>query len=450
MNGLPIPSSRDRRQAVAAATMWGLLFAVEVLALSVLAVVLLPAGWMKAAAVLALVAGSGFVLARIVLAPLWTHHLLTPDALIVRYGRDRLVIPHSRIVSVEPAHERLPGGYQPGFSADARRSRIVAALAPSGQVLIELDPPLEPIGARVPFPVREILINADDPAPLLALAPGPEGAAPDEPDPLGNASFPPPGLRAASGEADEGIACLGVSKRYGDRLAINALTLHVAPGEIYGLLGPNGAGKSTTIAMLTGIMRPDAGVIRLAGHDLHRSGLEARRRLGHVPDRPILYETLTGREFLTYIAHLRAIPHETAAAAIDGLIAALGIGAYADALCRTFSFGTRSKVALAAALLHDPRILVLDEPFNGLDPQSCHDVRRMLIDRANAGVAILLSTHDLAIAEALCDRIGILANGTLVAEGDLDALTDGGTVSLDDRFRTLTRSASARVPAGAR
>jgi ABC-type multidrug transport system ATPase subunit len=177
--------------------------------------------------------------------------------------------------------------------------------------------------------------------------------------------------------------------------------------------------------------------------------MQARRALGYVPDRPILYDTLTGREFLSYVAQLHAIPGDTAAATIDRLIAALDFGPHADAYCRTYSFGTRSKIALAAALLHDPPVLVLDEPFNGLDPLSAHDVRAMLAERANAGTTILLSTHDLAIAETLCDRIGILANGRLVAEGNLDTLTEGGTIPLDVRFRTLTRAARA-VPAGAR
>lgn len=450
MDGLPIPYSRDRRQAVAAATMWGLLFAVEVLALSVLAIALLPAVWMKAAAVLALLASSGYVLARIVLAPLWTHHLLTPEALVIHYGRNRLTIPRTRIVSVEPAHERLPAGYQAGFSADARNERLVAALSPASQLLIGLDPPLDAIGAKIPFPIREVLINADDPAPLLALVTGAGEAPSPTPAPDPDVPRTPIRTRPAVGVLGEGIACLAVSKRYGDRLAIDTLTLHVEPGEIYGLLGPNGAGKSTAIAMLTGIVRPDAGIIRLAGHDLQHQGLDARRMLGYVPDRPILYDTLTGREFLTYIAHLHALPRDTAPATIDSTIAALGLGSHADALCRTYSFGTRSKVALAAALLHQPRILVLDEPFNGLDPESSHDVRRMLAERANAGVAILLSTHDLAIAESLCDRIGILANGRLVAEGDLATLTEGGTIPLEARFRALTRSTPPGLPAGAR
>jgi ABC-2 type transport system ATP-binding protein len=265
-------------------------------------------------------------------------------------------------------------------------------------------------------------------------------------------SAQPPGRTAhhVRQHTGEGITCTDVSKRYGDRFAVESLTLRVAQGEIYGLLGPNGAGKSTVIAMLAGITAPDRGNVRLAGHDLLGQGLEARRVLGYMPDRPILYDTLTGREFLSYIAQLHALSRKSAHETIDHLIDVLDFGNHANSLCRTYSFGTRSKVALAAALLHDPQVLVLDEPFNGLDPQSSYDVRSLLVERANAGAAILLSTHDLTIAELLCDRIGILARGRLVAEGDLDRLTDFGATPLDVRFRTLVHSGGPHIPAGAR
>ncbi|MGN6030908.1 MAG: ABC transporter ATP-binding protein [Thermomicrobiales bacterium] len=449
MTDLPITYTRDRSRLRAAALMWGTLFGVEVFAFSVLAVVLLPAMWMKLATVFILIAGSGAVLARFVLAPLWTYHLLTPDMLIIRYGRDALTIPRSRISAVEPAHERLPNGYQASFSTSASQRRLIAALSTANQLLIRIDPPLD---AGLGFPIEEVLINTDEPAMLLGLGSAAVDAEVPAADPVSLRPLLPPRIRVPSTpdpDSCAGIACIGVTKRYGDRLAVDDLTFQVAPGEIYGLLGPNGAGKSTTIAVLTGIALPDRGAVRLAGHDLRLHGLQARRALGYVPDRPILYDTLTGREFLSYVAQLHAIPRDTAAPTIANLIAALDFGPYADARCRTYSFGTRSKVALAAALLHDLPVLVLDEPFNGLDPLSAHDVRAMLVERANAGAAILLSTHDLAIAETLCDRIGILANGRLVAEGNLDTLTEGGTIPLDARFRTLTRAARA-VPAGAR
>lgn len=447
MTGIPITYSSDRKQAREAGLTWGLLLAVESFAFSILAVALIPSLWLKIAAITTLAGGSGLVLARIVLAPLWTHHLLMPDALIVRYGRDMLTIPRSQISSIESVSERLPSGYQSGFSTDIANRRIVAALSTSHQLLIRLDPPLETTIASASFLAHDVLINADHPDLLLGFVESDDRPDIAVPDMLLNRPNQPTRLRASRQHSGDGITCVEVTKRFGSHLAVNSLTLSVAPGEIYGLLGPNGAGKSTAIAMLAGIAAPDSGIVRLAGYDLRHEGLEARRTLGYVPDRPILYDTLTGHEFLSYIAQLHALPHPTDT--IGRLIEDLDFEDHAGKLCRTYSFGTRSKVAVAAALLHDPQVLVLDEPFNGLDPQSSHVVRNMLEVRANAGAAILLSTHDLAIAEALCDRIGFLVDGRLVMEGDLSFLTENGTVPLEARFRSLTHPVKQHVYLGA-
>lgn len=444
---ISIPYTEDRHLAHAAGLTWGLVFGLESFAIGTLALIFMPTIWLKLAAIVLLVGGSSFVLVRIVLAPLWTAHSLTHEALIVRYGHDTLSVPRQQIATIVPVHERLPQGYQAGFSTDPRHERLVAALSPKNQFLIALDSPLETIVSGKPFTAREILINADRPELILGIISTVDATDPTM-TPVTAPTFartqqppvPRPSTRVKHRQhlPGEGVVCIGIAKRYGNHQAVHALSFHVAPGEIVGLLGPNGAGKSTTIAMLTGILAPDSGTIRLAGHDLTYQGMDARRALGYVPDRPILYDTLTGREFLSYIAQLRALPHAIADASITHLIAALGLAPHADRLCRTYSFGTRSKITLAAALMHDPAVLILDEPFNGLDPQSAADVRAMLNQRAEAGAAILLSTHDLAIAESFCDRILVMAQGALVAEGDPQTLTQHGEVSLEERFRDLT------------
>ncbi|MFM8283177.1 MAG: ABC transporter ATP-binding protein [Planctomycetaceae bacterium] len=209
------------------------------------------------------------------------------------------------------------------------------------------------------------------------------------------------------------IAFDAVHRSYGRKPAVTDLTLEIPPGELFALLGPNGAGKTTTIRMLVGLLAPSAGVVRVCGHDVVRDARAAHLRLGYVPDEPTLYEKLTGREFLWFIADMFGMPRSAAAPAIDAGIDQFELGAFVDDLAESYSLGMRQRLVFAAALVHDPAVLVLDEPMVGLDPRSMRIVKDMLRDRTRRGMTVFMSTHLLALAEELADRIGIMIRGRL-------------------------------------
>jgi ABC-2 type transport system ATP-binding protein len=349
----------------------------------------------------------------VLLRPFWTRHRLTPSTLELRYGANRLDVPREAIVAARPVAERL-AHQRLRIDHDPRRERLIACFSEAGQILLELDEPRE-LGGRLRYrgPVRQVLINVDRPDDLLAALDVSRPAPPAEAPALAlpRAAPRPPG---AGGTA---IAARGLTRRYGSKLAVDHLDLQVAHGEIYGFLGPNGAGKTTTIKMLVGLLEPHAGTVALDGHDVWADSLAAKAAFGYVPDRAHLYEQLTGREFLEFIAQMRALPRAGAEARIEELLALLQLEPAADALCGTYSFGMKRKLALAAALLHRPRVLILDEPFNGLDPRSSRRLKDLLVQLADEGCGLLMSTHDLATAEAVCHRLGVLHHGRLVAEG---------------------------------
>jgi ABC-2 type transport system ATP-binding protein len=214
----------------------------------------------------------------------------------------------------------------------------------------------------------------------------------------------------------------GLTRRYGKLTAVDGLDLEVRPGELLGFLGPNGAGKTTTLRCASGLLRPHAGAIFIAGHPLDREPLLARAALGFVPDRPFLYPRLTGREFLELIAALYDVPARVARERGDQLLGRLEMGEAGDALIETYSLGMRQKIALAAALLHDPPLLLLDEPLIGLDPQGARTLKDLLRERVSAGCGVLVSTHLLEVAERLCDRVAIVHHGRLRASGTLAEL----------------------------
>jgi ABC-2 type transport system ATP-binding protein len=207
-------------------------------------------------------------------------------------------------------------------------------------------------------------------------------------------------------------------------MAVDQLNLAITPGEIYGFLGPNGAGKSTTIRMLVGLLKPSAGRATIVGHDVWAEPLAAKRALGYVPDRAVLYERLSGREFLHFLAQMCGIPLAQAQGRIEELLDLLELRAHAERLCGAYSFGMQRKLALAGALLHRPLVLILDEPLNGLDPLSARRLRDVFAELVAQGTTILLSTHDLATAETVCHRVGVLQAGRLVAEGRPHDLRD--------------------------
>ncbi|MCB0217134.1 MAG: ABC transporter ATP-binding protein [Chloroflexi bacterium] len=240
------------------------------------------------------------------------------------------------------------------------------------------------------------------------------------------------------------IEAEGLTRRYDDFVAVDRLDLRVARGEIFGFLGPNGAGKTTTIRMLTGLLRPTDGRVRIDGIDLAESPLEARARMAYLPDTPYLYEKLTAREFIHFVAGLYRVPPERAERRAAELLGVLGLEERADDLIEGFSHGMRQKTVLAAALVHDPKVMFLDEPTVGLDPRSARLMRDIFRQLSARGTTVFLSTHILEIAERMCDRIGIINEGRLIELGTVEELharaRSGG--SLEDIFLELTGGAA--------
>jgi ABC-2 type transport system ATP-binding protein len=214
----------------------------------------------------------------------------------------------------------------------------------------------------------------------------------------------------------------GVTKKFGSFTAVNDISLEVRPGEFYGFLGPNGAGKTTTIKMMTGLFAPTRGRVTIGGHDIERQPLEAKRATGYIPDQPFLYDKLTGREFLFFSGGLYRIPKETLRDTIDELVGHFGLDAWIDKRTEDYSQGMRQRVTIAAALLHNPPVIIIDEPMVGLDPQSAVVIKQTLKQKTREGTTIFMSTHSLPIVEELCDRVGIIKAGRLIFEDTMAAL----------------------------
>ncbi len=218
------------------------------------------------------------------------------------------------------------------------------------------------------------------------------------------------------------IRFVGLRKQYGPLVAVDDLTLEIPTGGVFGFLGRNGAGKTTTIRMLVGLLEPTSGTVLLGGHDIRRAPERAKALAGYLPDHPFLYDKLTGDEFLRFAGGLRGLARPECTQRSTELLAYFGLAREGGELIETFSHGMKQRLALAAALIHRPRILVLDEPMVGLDPQGARELRRLLATLAADGVTIFLSTHSLAVAEELATRIGIIDRGRLVALGTLAEL----------------------------
>lgn len=237
----------------------------------------------------------------------------------------------------------------------------------------------------------------------------------------------------------------GLCKAY-DRPAVDQLTLNIRRGELYALLGPNGAGKTTTLKMVTGLLQPDAGEITVSGIDARRRPIDAKRVMAWLPDEPLIYDKLTPREYLEFVAGLWGIPATAAEGRGEGLLAILGLSAQSNDRCQGLSKGMRQKVALAGALIHEPDLIILDEPLTGLDAGSARQVKAVLREHVARGVTIVMTTHILDVAERMADRIGVIAKGRLVAEGTMDELRakDGQQgASLEDIFLELVGGQSA-------
>jgi len=235
----------------------------------------------------------------------------------------------------------------------------------------------------------------------------------------------------------------GLTKRFGEVTALLGLSLRVRKGCLFGFLGPNGAGKTTTLRLLTGLLRPTAGSARVLGWDVVRHPLEVKRRIGVVFDEPALYEYLTPREFLAFVGEAYGLPRREIERRTTRLLEFLTLADKADALCRELSHGMRHKLELAAALLPDPEVLFLDEPLTGVDPIDARAIKETLRAFVRRGGTVFLSSHVLDVVERLCDEVGILHRGRLLAQGDLEALRErarsGGreAETLEDVFLQL-------------
>jgi len=236
------------------------------------------------------------------------------------------------------------------------------------------------------------------------------------------------------------IEISGVEKSYGSFQALCGVDLRVMPGEIYGLLGPNGAGKSTLIKIMNGLLEPSSGSVRIMGYDVATNPMEAKSAIGYVPEATLLYESLSPRDFFEFVASVRKVDPAKANERVGKLAEALGLSQYYDSPIATLSMGTKQKVAIVAALLHEPPLLLLDESMNGLDVKSNRILKDLIsihVEKNNG--AVLFSTHIMEVAEHICTRIGIIYGGRVVAEGSLDELRSktGAEVGSRDKAETL-------------
>jgi len=240
------------------------------------------------------------------------------------------------------------------------------------------------------------------------------------------------------------LALQGLTKVF-DRPAVDALDLTIRAGEFYALLGPNGAGKTTTLRMVVGLLKPDAGSVSVLGIDALTDPVAAKRLMAWVSDEPMIYDKLTPLEYLEFVAGLWGIDAAAAEVTARELIDWLGLEPHADERCEGFSRGMRQKVALAGALVHDPRLIILDEPLTGLDAGTARQVKDVLQARVAAGDTVIMTTHILEVAERMAERIGVLSEGRLIAEGTLAELSlrAGRGGSLEDVFLTLVAGTAA-------
>ena len=240
-----------------------------------------------------------------------------------------------------------------------------------------------------------------------------------------------------------------VSRAYGEKLAVDRLNLRIAAGEVYALLGHNGAGKTTAIKMLVGLLRPSSGSIRVGGYDLVHRTRQAVSIIGYVPDHPYLYDKLTGREVLLFVAKMYGMDAAQAARHADREIERFELGEFADELTESYSHGMKQRTVFASALLHSPRVLVLDEPMVGLDPHSMRLVKDLLQAEAAAGMSILMSTHTLTAAEEIAHRVGIMDHGRMVYDGSIAQLREEMSAdgqSLETMYLTLTEAKTNGPP----
>src|ERR687889_1640022 len=243
------------------------------------------------------------------------------------------------------------------------------------------------------------------------------------------------------------IELVGLTKRYGRFTAVDAIDLTVPRGELFGFLGPNGAGKTTTLRMIAGILRPTSGEITVAGVDLLKDPIGAKQRLGFIPDRPFIYEKLTGSEFLRFVAGLYEQEGPEVEHRARELLALFDLEDWRDELVESYSHGMRQKLIISSAFVHRPEVIVVDEPMVGLDPKAAKILKDLFREYTRRGPTIMMSTHTLEVAERLCDRIAIIQAGKIRACGTMDEVrrrASSGTEGLEPNFRRLTGENAAR------
>lgn len=233
------------------------------------------------------------------------------------------------------------------------------------------------------------------------------------------------------------IRTIDLTKKYGTLTAVNNLNLDIAPGELFAFLGPNGAGKTTTIKLLTGLLKPTSGQVFIGGYDIQKNPVEARKLISYVPDLPFVYDKLQPMEFMMFVGQLYGMDRADVQRKADELFDTFSLNSTRSQLIENLSHGTRQRVVIAAALLHDPKVIIIDEPMVGLDPRSARAVKDALKARSRAGTTVFLSTHILHVAEELADRIGILSRGRLISVGTMEGLraASGALGALEDAFR---------------
>ena len=242
------------------------------------------------------------------------------------------------------------------------------------------------------------------------------------------------------------ISIQGVTKNYGAKMAVDNLSLDIAPGEFFAVLGPNGAGKTTTIKMIAGLLRPTSGRILLCGHDVHKDPISAKRLCAYVPDQPFLYDKLSGLEFMNFIADLYGVEGEARRTEVDRLIELFNLRDFVRELTESYSHGMKQRLVLAATLLHKPKVILVDEPLVGLDPHTARLVKGVFREQARQGSSIFMSTHVLSVAEDFADRIGIMVNGRVIALGRMEELRKQADLEgrLEDVFFKITEG--AKIP----
>jgi ABC-2 type transport system ATP-binding protein len=376
-----------------------------------------------------------------------TKHQLSESSLRLRFGSSLHVdIPRDAITSAQPVHENV-GMFEPtSASYNASRKQIRALFSDQGQVLLRLKEPLA-LNVRGTLHLTEyIIINVDKRAAFLAALAVSESekANTSTISTIHSDGVPVlsvlerPRHSVLSGQ-EPVIHIENLTREFAGFMAVDHLSMSIQPGEIYGFLGSNGAGKTTTIKMLVGLLEPSAGHVFIAGHDVWKEPVVAKTNLGYVADHALLYERLSGRDFLHFLAQMHGLPLNKAQQRVEYLLALLDLVEHADRLCGSYSLGMKRKLSLAGALIHQPTVLILDEPLNGLDPRSARRLKDLLLEMATSGTTILLSTHDLSTAEMLCHRVGIMHRGRLMAEGSAAELRQMlGVSDLEAVFLNLT------------